>query len=52
MYMHYNNINFALQILIDNYNDRRITKTEFFKRFLEIHPFEDGNGRTVKILFV
>ena len=52
MYMHYNNINFALQILIDNCNDRRITKTEFFKRFLEIHPFEDGNGRTVKILFV
>ena len=52
IYMHYNNIHFALQILIDNYNDRRIIKTESFKRFLEIHPFEDGNGRTVKILFV
>ena len=52
MYMHYNNINFALQILINNYNNRRITKTEFLKRFLEIYPFEDCNGRMVKILFV
>ena len=36
----------TLYILIDNFNERRITNREFCQRFMEIHPFLDGNGRT------
>lgn len=49
-YIHFSIISSALQILIDNYNDRLVSKREFVKQFLAIHPFLDGNSRTVKIL--
>ena len=39
-----------LQILIDKFNDRFISKKHFVTEFLTIHPFLDGNGRKVKIL--
>ena len=51
-YMHFSKIEQQLQILIDNYNDRMISKKEFLNLFLSIHPFLDGNGRTVKILMI
>ena len=45
-------VEFELYKLVDLFNDRYITKRQFYKTFLnEIHPFVDGNGRTVKILF-
>ena len=51
-YMHFSVIDSHLQILIDNFNDRFVSKREFVKKFLHIHPFIDGNGRTVKILML
>ena len=42
----------SLYILIDDFNERHITSREFCERFMEIHPFLDGNGRTCKLLFV
>ena len=48
--MHFSIIDLHLQILIDNFNDHLISKKEFVKNFLYIHPFSDSNGRTVKIL--
>ena len=50
--MHFSKIEQQLQILIDNDNDRMISKKEFLNLFLSIHPFLDGNGRTVKILMI
>ena len=50
--MHFSKINTNLQSLIDRFNDRQLTKTEFLKEFLTIHTFLDGNGRTVKILVI
>ena len=48
--MHFNEISLQLEILIDKYNDRLVSKIDFVSQFLVIHPFLDGNGRTVKIL--
>ena len=47
-YMHFSKIDFELQILIDKFNDRMVSKVVFLKQFLYI----DGNGRTVKILMI
>ena len=52
-YMHFNQIESELYRLIDQFNDRYISKRYFIKKFLnEIHPFLDGNGRLVKLCFV
>ena len=52
-YMHFNQIESELYKLIDQFNDRYITKRYFIKKFLnEIHPFSDGNGRLVKLCFI
>ena len=49
-YMHFDQIESELYRLIDQFNERNITKRYFLKKFLdEIHPFADGNGRTCKI---
>ena len=42
----------SLDILIDDFNERRITNREFCECFLEIPPFLDGNGRTCKLLCI
>ena len=52
-YLHFNQIESELYKLIDQFNDRYITKRYFIKKFLnEIHPFSDGNGRLVKLCFI
>ena len=52
-YMHFNQIESELYRLIDQFNDRYISKRYFIKKFLdEIHPFLDGNGRLVKLCFI
>ena len=52
-YMHFNYIESELYRLIDQFNDRYISKRYFIKKFLnEIHPFLDGNGRLVKLCFI
>ena len=51
-YMHVRKIGVELQILIDKFNDRMVSKVDFLKQFLYNHPFIDGNGRTVKILMI
>ena len=49
-YMHFDKIESELYRLIDQFNDRFISKRYFFIKFLnEIHPFLDGNGRLVKL---
>ena len=51
-YMHFDKIESELYRLIDQFNDRFISKRYFIKKFLnEIHPFLDGNGRLVKLCF-
>ena len=50
--MHFNEISLQLQILIDKYNDRLVSKRDFVSKFLAIHTFLDGYGRTVKILMI
>ena len=42
----------SLYKLLDDFNKRRITNREFSNRFLEIHPFLIGNGRTCKLLSI
>ena len=42
----------SLYILLDEFNERCTTTRGFCDRFMEIHPFLDGNGRTCKLLFV
>ena len=46
-----------MQIIIDHFNEKCYyhnsileSLTEFIFDFLEIHPFSDGNGRTIKFL--
>ena len=52
-YMHFDHIESELYKLIDQFNDRYISKRYFLKKFLdEIHPFSDGNGRLVKLCFI
>ena len=51
-YMHFSKIETNLQSLINRFNDRQLTKIKFLKEFLDIHPFLDGNGRTVKVLMI
>ena len=41
----------SLYILLDEFNERRITNRVFCDCFMEIHPFLDKNGRTCKLLF-
>lgn len=38
-----------VDLLVDN--QRKLEPMEFVHRFLEIHPYRDGNGRTAAILF-
>ena len=49
-YMDWNLINKNMYILIDLYNGKKLKYSELFKNFLEIHPFIDGNGRTIKLI--
>ena len=42
----------SLYILLDEFNERRKKNRDFCERFIEIHPFLDGNGRTCKLLFI
>ena len=52
-YMHFDQIESELYRLIDQFNDRYISKRYFIKKFLdEIHPFSDGNSRLVKLCFI
>ena len=52
-YMHFNYIESELYRLVDQFNNRYISKRYFIKKFLnEIHPFSDGNGRLVKLCFL
>ena len=52
-YMHFDQIESELYKLIDQFNERYISKKHFFKKFLdEMHPFIDGNGRLVKLCLI
>ena len=52
-YMHFDQIESELYRLIDQFNDRYISKRYFIKKFLDqIHPFSDGNSRLVKLCFL
>ena len=52
-YMHFSYIELELYSLIDQFNDRYISKRHFIKKFLnEIHPFLDGNGSLIKLCFI
>ena len=52
MYMDKELIEDKLYQIIDQFNERKITSTEFHSILLnKIHPFYDENGRTCKILF-
>lgn len=43
----------TLYRLVDQFNDRIISRKDFCEIFLDqTHPFQDGDGRTCKILFV
>lgn len=46
------NVEEELYHLVDSWNENKLTDpVEFFERFLHIHPFVDGNGRTAKLIF-
>ena len=50
--MEQNLIEDKLHQIIDKFNERNITRTQFYSILLnEIHPLYDGNGRTYKMLF-
>ena len=51
-YMESTKIEDELYRLIDSFNEKRLPESDFCKRFLKIHPFKDGNGRTCKVLFI
>ena len=44
-------IEFKMGNLLLDLNNHTISVEEFLIRFLNIHPFDDGNGRTIKMLF-
>ena len=49
-YVHFTQIEKELYTLVDQFNNRSISKRYFFNKFLnEIHPFLDGNGRLIKL---
>ena len=53
MYFDKSLIEQALYLLVDKFNERKVTHNQFCNIFLDlIHPFTDGNGRTCKILFI
>ena len=53
MYFDKSLIEQALYLLVDKFNERKVTHNQFCNIFLDlIHPFRDGNGRTCKILFI
>ena len=53
MYLDKSLIEQTLYLLLDEFNERKVTHNQFCKNFLDlIHPFKDGNGRTCKILFI
>ena len=53
IYMDFTKIESELYTLIDQFNDRFISKKFFYSKFLyEIHPFLDGNGRSIKLCFI
>ena len=53
MYFDKSLIEQALYLLVDKFNERKVTHNQFCNIFLDlIHPFTDGNGRTCKLLFI
>ena len=53
MYFDKSLIEQALYLLVDKFNERKVTHNQFCNIFLDlIHSFRDGNGRTCKILFI
>ena len=53
MYIDKDLIEDKLYQLIDQFNERKINRRDFYWELLDsIHPFYEGNGRTCKILFV
>ena len=43
----------ALYLLVDEFNERKVSQNQFCNILLDlINPFKDGNGRTCKILFI
>ena len=51
-YMDKSLVKAAFYCLVDQFNDRIISHKDFCRTFLDqMHPFQDGNGRTCKILF-
>ena len=51
-YMDSTKIEDELYRLVDSFNENRLPESDFCRKFLEIHPFKDGNGRTCKVLFI
>ena len=52
MYMDKELIEYKLYQIIDQFNERKITSTNFYSILLnKIHPSFDGNGRMCRILF-
>ena len=52
IYMDKSLVEAALYCLVDQFNDRIISHKDFCGTFLDqIHPFQDGNDTTCKILF-
>jgi fido (protein-threonine AMPylation protein) len=40
-----------VNLLHEAWNEGRINAEEFVKRYLEIHPWRDGNGRTMWVVY-
>ena len=53
MYLIYSLIEQALCLLVDEFNEIKVTHNQFCNIFLDlIHPFRDGNGKICKNLFI